>query len=402
MTSCELRTLIREVISEALLPTHKGVMMPLENMIVIRPSHAKDPDVMRYILERHYLREFPPSMKVIYKIYFKYPNGVERSVGCCIFGYGWYQKSLLKMPDSSKISPSDLDDIASGKIRLEELNIPFKQIMDLKRFYTQPKIMNLESKSLKLCLEKLKEDRPDIKAVTTYSWETAGHVGGIYQALGAYYLGKNKTTDMFKYFFIQNGVNDRTKKFVEKYFHVKPYPKAKDIKPKVWDVGKKDIIKIRGMQLSMYKKQYETLFKQKLSDEQIQNYEERVANTILKTKSHRHLKESFDIFVWIFSEILHKRSHIVERSILERNFSTATTQPSRNTKYNRWPIMDGVIKYVKEVMGGEWPEFEEKLTKSPYNLEYYYNNMDIETQEPTVDDNPSISTIGVKPEVPMI
>jgi len=27
MTPCELRTLIREVISEALLPTHKGVVI---------------------------------------------------------------------------------------------------------------------------------------------------------------------------------------------------------------------------------------------------------------------------------------------------------------------------------------------------------------------------------------
>ena len=209
---------------------------------------------------------------------------------------------------------------------------------------------------------------------------------------------------MFKYFFILRGINDKTKAFIKKYFN-KPYPKKDQISPSSFDASRKDVIRIRGMQPSLYKKYFSDLSYQKLSDEQIENYEERLADTILKSKSHRHIKEAFDIFVYIFSEILHKRSYIVEESVLEKDFSTVTSQPSRNTKYNKWPIMDGIIKYVKEVMGGEWPEFEEKLTESsPFNLTYYHAKIGTDVKEPetVVDDNPDISVLGIEPEVPLI
>ena len=379
----------------------------IKGLIEIVPSSIEDQDIRHFIMEKHYLKKFPPAIRKVYKIYMKQLDESKKAIGCCIFGDAWPQKHFLKLPD--KIDDEDRQDIEIGKIRPEEFIISSKEMVDLKRFYIEPDVKNIESYSLRLCLERLKLERPDIKVVTTYSWAKAGHVGGIYQALGAIYLGENKETNMFKYCFILRGINNRTIEFIKKYFN-KPYPKKDKLQTKKIDFSKKDVIRLRGMNLDLYKKYYEDLFNHKLSDEQIEDYEERVANAIKRSFSHRHLMSVFNIFAYIFSEVLHRRSEIVEKAILQKNFKNVRHNPSNApidlSKYQKWPIIDGVIKYVKEVIGDHWPEFEEKLSDSPFNSAYYYAKTGLLPEEP--DTEPEIKdppiAIGNKvmvPEVPI-
>ena len=83
--------------------------------------------------------------------------------------------------------------------------------------------------------------------------------------------------------------------------------------------------------------------------------------------------------------------------------------------------MDGVVKYTKKVLHGKWPEFEQKVNESPFNLAFYKSELKKSIKEPEesteddfsfVDDasfdvkhwidEPEINSDGEKPEVPMI
>ena len=72
---------------------------------------------------------------------------------------------------------------------------------------------NTESWFISRCLKLLKIDRPDIKAVLSFSDSTEGHTGIIYQATNAYFIGKTGMTTFYRdaegrlHHPRQNGVN---------------------------------------------------------------------------------------------------------------------------------------------------------------------------------------------------
>lgn len=56
---------------------------------------------------------------------------------------------------------------------------------------------NTESWFIARCLKLLKEDRPQTKAIISFSDTTEGHNGTIYQASGFYFIGKTSPTTFY-------------------------------------------------------------------------------------------------------------------------------------------------------------------------------------------------------------
>jgi len=378
-----------------------------------------------FILKKHYLGIFPKNSKYVYGIHLRRNDGQEPMVGCCIFGNAWAQDRIFKMPEQG-IEDEDKISIQKGKINLDELlNISSKQALNLQRFYVAPSIMNLESTTLRRCIKQVSQDSPSTKVITTYSWQMAGHVGTIYQSINAVYLGQSRVTRMYKYIFPSDNLNEDTKRFIKKYYDVSPKPSAKDIGAFSINMNDENVLKIGFMDFSMFKKYYKDVLAdngKKLSKKQIRSFENRLEKTFRKSKNHKGIKTIFDMFVYVFADVLHRRSPIMEKAILDKDFSEVKHQPSAMYKtYKKWPIMDSVVRYVKILLGGRWPEFEEKISNNSFLFDLYRKTLKKPIKEPDesskedfsfVDDTmfdvkhwidePEVGSNGETPEVPMI
>jgi hypothetical protein len=133
--------------------------------------------------KKHYLHTIPARVKRIYVVRYKYPHGQQKmAIGMAIYGLPMYSASKFLSPEAM-----------SG------------EVLDLKRLYlADVGIPNLESYVIAQTLKLLKQDEPNVKVVITNANEKAGHIGTVYQATNAIYLGKSKT-GFHKYAYILRG-----------------------------------------------------------------------------------------------------------------------------------------------------------------------------------------------------
>lgn len=109
----------------------------------------------------------------------------------------------------------------------KQLNLSSDEVSELRRFYTeQSHIYNLESQALTMANEELRDVKPNIKVIVTYADPQQGHLGILYQATNAKYLGKGKGLGgKHKYIYILG--NPSEKKRTEKRIGLagQDYPK---------------------------------------------------------------------------------------------------------------------------------------------------------------------------------
>ncbi len=109
-----------------------------------------------------------------------------------------------------------------------------------------------------------------------------------------------------------------------------------------------------------------------------QDYENRVAKSILNTNDVSHLIRILGNFnQYALSEIPGQRSPVVEKAILSKDWSEACKGRYNRAgggygKRNRWPGWESIINYAKHNIKGPWPEFEKKVENNvPLSLSYY-------------------------------
>ena len=164
----------------------------LKDEITLVPADRED--VHPFIL-KHYLKSWPGGTKRIY--------GIQRAgrglIGMIIYG-----------------SPL----ISATKSMGQEVN--YNQVLELKRLFIEDNqsLPHIESYVIAQSLKMIKKEFPDVKVVITFADENVGHVGGIYQATNAIYLGKSKD-GKHKYAYILRGNIDAIKNL----FPVQSYPK---------------------------------------------------------------------------------------------------------------------------------------------------------------------------------
>jgi hypothetical protein len=168
---------------------YRGKMITLKEYVILEKlkdefdvEPAKREDVEIFV-KRHYLKTFPAGIKRIYAIYQKQLEG-RHMVGMIIYGTPFMTAPKFLEPE---VNP--------------------KEVLELKRLYIDDiGIKNLESYVIGQSLNLLKRDEPTIKVVLTFADDLQGHVGGIYQATNAIYLGKSDT-GKHKYAYIIGGNN---------------------------------------------------------------------------------------------------------------------------------------------------------------------------------------------------
>jgi hypothetical protein len=150
------------------------------------------------LARKHYLRSIPAHIKRIYVVRYKHPHEGNMVIGMAIYGYPMPSVSKFLHPEAA-----------------------FKEVLDLKRLYlADVGIPNLESYVIAQTLKLLKQDEPDVKVVVTNANEKAGHIGTVYQATNAIYLGKTPQ-GFHKYAYILRG----NLKALRSKLPSKPYPK---------------------------------------------------------------------------------------------------------------------------------------------------------------------------------
>ena len=156
------------------------ILEKLKDEFDVEPAKREDVEVF---VKRHYLKTFPAGIKRIYAIYQKQTEG-RHMVGMIIYGTPFMTAPKFLEPEVSS-----------------------KEVLELKRLYIDDiGIKNLESYVIGQSLNLLKRDDPNIKVVLTFADDLQGHVGGIYQATNAIYLGKSDT-GKHKYAYIVGGNN---------------------------------------------------------------------------------------------------------------------------------------------------------------------------------------------------
>lgn len=149
----------------------------LKDEIEIIPTDKKQ--VQSFIL-KHYLGTWPVGIKKIYGIKRKSNNSM---IGMAIYGNPMQSATKVAEPE---VSPD--------------------QALELKRLFIEdvPDLPNIESYVIAQTLRFIKQEFPDIKVVITFADEKAGHIGSIYQATNAIYLGKTGS-GKHKYVYILRG-----------------------------------------------------------------------------------------------------------------------------------------------------------------------------------------------------
>lgn len=133
-------------------------------------------------IENHYLGKYPSAVAANYGVMYRRPDGNTDMVGVIIYG------------QTSK--PNETQEIAVDE-RGESI-LKQGDVLELQRLYltpeakSNPELRNLASFVISKGNVKLREDYPEVKVVITRADSGQGHVGSIYQATNAIYLGVSK------------------------------------------------------------------------------------------------------------------------------------------------------------------------------------------------------------------
>ena len=149
------------------------ILEKLKDEFDIEPASRQDVEVF---IKRHYLKSFPSGIKRIYAVYQKHTEG-RHMIGMVIYGNPFPTASKFLMP---LVNPNE--------------------ILELKRLYIDDiGVRNLESFVIAQTLKMVKRDEPELKVVITFADSKQGHVGGIYQATNAIYLGATERKHKYAY-----------------------------------------------------------------------------------------------------------------------------------------------------------------------------------------------------------
>ena len=164
----------------------------LKNEIDVIPVQ---PEQVHPLVLKHYLKKWPQNIKIIYGVYHK-----GQLIGTAIYGY--------PMKTATKVLEPEVD---------------FKEILELKRLFIEdiPDLPHIESFVIAKTLRMIKQSLPEIKVVVTFADNREGHLGVIYQATNAIYLGKT-SGQLHKYAYILRGNLEQIKSKLA----AKDYPKA--------------------------------------------------------------------------------------------------------------------------------------------------------------------------------
>jgi hypothetical protein len=197
------------------------ILEKLKDDFDVEPAKREDVEVF---IKKHYLKTFPTGIKRIYAIYKKHVEG-RQMVGMIIYGSPFMTAPKFLEPE---VNP--------------------REVLELKRLYIDDiGVKNLESFVISQSLGLLKQDEPTIKVVLTFADDIQGHVGGIYQATNAIYLGKSET-GKHKYAYILRGNLKAIKSILDPL--TQPYPKKEPVAEVSREDFAKSLSKIRQPQSS--------------------------------------------------------------------------------------------------------------------------------------------------------
>lgn len=168
------------------------ILEKLKDEIEVRSATK---DEIEPFVQKHYLHKFPTGTKAMYGIFRKPTNEM---IGMIIYGrpFPAVHKALAKLGQ-----PDD--------------------ILELKRlFIDDVGLRNAESFVIGQSLKLLQHDLPNLRVVITFADSKAGHVGGIYQATNATYIGQS-ADGKHRYLYFMGKDADKMKAMVD----AKPYPK---------------------------------------------------------------------------------------------------------------------------------------------------------------------------------
>mgnify|MGYP000893375014 CR=1 FL=1 len=150
----------------------------LKDEIEVVPATRQE--VVNFV-QKHYLHKFPAGTQLIYMVIRKVNGEPTEPIGMALYG--------SPFPTATKFL---------------EPEVTHQETIELKRLFLDDVGMkNLESFVIALTLKRVKEDKPNVKVVLTFADEKAGHVGSIYQATNAIYLGQKD--GKHKYIYILKG-----------------------------------------------------------------------------------------------------------------------------------------------------------------------------------------------------
>ena len=185
MNIAKVKTLLKEYV----------ILEKMKDDFDIEPAKIEDVEVF---IKRHYLKTFPTGISKIYAVYQKQQEG-KHMVGMIIFGNVFPTASKFLLP---LVTPPEMQELK--RLYLDDINV-----------------RNLESFVIASALKLLQRDMPQVKAVVTFADSNQGHVGAIYQATNAKYIGISN--GKHKYVYVIGGdVSAITKKLEDMTL---PYPK---------------------------------------------------------------------------------------------------------------------------------------------------------------------------------
>jgi hypothetical protein len=153
------------------------LMESIKDLVYLEKKSKSD---VEELISKHYLAKYPSAAAPPYGVMFKSPEGVKM-VGAIIYG------------QTSK--PNEYKEIAvdeKGESLLKQ-----GEVFELLRLYLSPDIKdhpdlrNLASYVISRGNSLMKSDYPEAKVIITRADSGQGHVGSIYQATNAIYLGKS-------------------------------------------------------------------------------------------------------------------------------------------------------------------------------------------------------------------
>lgn len=163
-----------------------------------------DKNTVAQFVQAHYLHKFPTGIKKIFAVNHKQQDGSKKMIGMAMYGSPFMTVTKF----------------------LEPAGIKLQETLELKRlFIDDVGIKNIESFVIGQTLAKIRKEMPEIRIVFTFADEKAGHVGAIYQATNAIYLGKSDD-GKHKYIYI---MKDEDEKILEPLLKPQQYPK-KDVR----------------------------------------------------------------------------------------------------------------------------------------------------------------------------
>jgi hypothetical protein len=138
-------------------------------------------EVVNFV-KNHYLGKYPAAVAVNYGVMYRRPDGKIDMIGVIIYG--------------QTTKPNETQEIAVDE-RGESI-LKQGDVLELQRLYltpeakSNPELRNLASFVISRGNVKLREDYPSVKVVITRADSGQGHLGSIYQATNAIYLGLSK------------------------------------------------------------------------------------------------------------------------------------------------------------------------------------------------------------------